>query len=318
MRRSRIALKLSYRCSGRCPYCSYRKALWATRGGRDMPLEMVEWIARRLEDGHHPFEEISLTGGEVTTLPTFPAIARRLTQTGVALGVTTAGWANRVGSWATLLNDISIEKVCVSIDHPDPRLNDAVRGKGSWERAARAVQEAVAARDRLGYPEVTVISVIHRHNIRALESLWMLLKQWRVDRWMPAHLEASARYRALAPSQADLEWLADARVRSIGLHQALGSALDSRTVPDSLVLSGCWPEDQVPNGCAALGRLLIVHPNGGVYGCYGSEHLDIARVGEICGSDFPSFTDLLAKDEARPPEGCARCPEPIQHSNPLR
>lgn len=284
-----------------------------------MALEMVEWIAQRLEkEGSHPFEEISLTGGEVTTLRTFPAIVRRLAQTGMALGVTTAGWSNRNGSWGGLLREIPFAKVGVSIDHPDPQMNDALRGKGSWERAARAVQEAVATRDRFGTPEVTVISVVHRHNIRALESLWTLLNQWRVDRWMPAHLEASARYSALAPSQADLEWLAAARNRSIGFHQSLGSAFDPRTVPDSLILSGCWPDDQAPNGCATLGRLLIVHPNGGVYGCYGSEHSEIAQVGEISGPDFPSFADLLTRAQASPPKGCASCPEPVQHSNPLR
>lgn len=319
MRQSRIALKLCYRCPGTCPYCSCRKTLWSTRGGRDMSLEMIDWIARRLEcDESHPFEEISLTGGEVTTLPTFPAIAERLVQTGMALSVTTAGWSNREGSWAALLSEIPFAKVCISIDHPDPQMNDAIRGKGSWERAARAVRDAVSARDRLGHPEVTVISVIHRQNIRALESLWLLLKQWRVDRWMPAHLEASALYGTLVPSPADLKWLADARLRSDGFHQALGGTLDPQTVPDSLILSGRWPDDQVPNGCATLGRLLIVHPNGGIYGCYGSEHREIARVGEIRDPDFPPFTDLLRKAEAHLPEGCVGCPEPVQYSNPLR
>ncbi|MGB0712968.1 MAG: hypothetical protein ACPGUC_05345, partial [Gammaproteobacteria bacterium] len=89
-------------------------------------------------------------------------------------------------------------------------------------------------------------------------------------------------------------------------------------VPRGLITSGVWPADQVPRGCSTLGRLLIVHPNGAMYGCYGSEHAEVSRLGTISGPDFPPFDTLLALARDNVPDQCARCPEPAQHSNPLR
>lgn len=319
MRRSRLALKLTYRCPGRCPYCDARKNLWKVRGGRDMPLALVERIARRLEsEPNQPFEEVALTGGEATMLKSFPDIARRLSATGLPLGVTTAGWANATGSWAELLTAVPFAKIGISLDHPDRDENDRLRRPGSWGRAVRAISEAVAARDRDGRPEVTVISVIHRHNIGSLEALAAQLNRWRVDRWMPAHLEATARYPDLAPTHADLDGLAAARGRSASLDAALGVAFDEAWVPRRLIIEGLWPEGQARRGCTVLGRLLVVHPNGAVYGCYGSEHAEVKRVGTLGEAQAISFGDLLHMARRTDPALCRGCPEPVQHSNALR
>lgn len=289
------------------------------RGGRDMPMELIEWICRRLEsDARQPFEELHMTGGEVTALKGFPAIVERLAATGLDLGVTTSGWCRAQGSWRELLHRIRFKKFYVSLDHADREANDAIRGPGSWHRAMRAVQEATAARDRLGYPEVNVISVVHRENIRVLKDLWQLLMRWGVDRWMPAHLEAAANYPALVPTQDDLEALARARARSPAFDQAIGDAFDPDHVPSSLIVTGLWPDDLAPKGCSTLGRLLLVHPNGNVYGCYGSEYSEVTLLEQVRGPDFPSFADMLAKATRSVPNTCRHCPEPVQQSNLLR
>nr|VFJ87807.1 MAG: Radical SAM superfamily enzyme, MoaA/NifB/PqqE/SkfB family [Candidatus Kentron sp. LFY] len=317
MRNVRLALKLTYRCPGHCQYCACRKTLWKNRGGLDMSVELLQWICDQLQgDQNQPFEEIHLTGGEVTALEVFPEIARRLTKTGLPLGVTTSGWTRKRGSWEALLSEIPFRKFYVSLDHPDQESNDTVRGKGSWKRALRAIQDGTRIRDQFGYPEVTVISVAHHRNIRKLPKLWFFLKSLHVDRWMPAYLEATENYKNLALTDEDLDWLDSVRAHSPLFSQALGQAFNAEFVPRSLITTGEWPEDRVPKGCSTLGRLLIIHPNGDIYGCYGSEHAAVPTTGRALGKPL-SLNKLLATARAVS-DVCAKCPEPLQQSNLLR
>jgi|GEM_PF-4118180 len=284
-----------------------------------MPIDLIEWICRRLEnETNRNFDELFMTGGEVTALRGFPDIAERLSTSKLPLGVTTSGWCGAQGSWPDLLDKIPFKKFYVSFGHPDIDTNDAVRGSGSWVRAVQAIRDGVAVPDERGYPEVSVISAVHRQNIRALESLWTLLKDWRVDRWMPAYLEAAEAYSAFMPTNEDLDWLAATKERSPQFDIGLGQAFNPTQVPRSLITTGRWPKNQEPHGCDTLGRLLVVHPNGNIYGCYGSEHAELSLLGHIRGPDFPPFGDLLDKAAGSIPGGCEACPEPIQNSLSLR
>lgn len=284
-----------------------------------MPMAMIRWICARLKaDGGHPFEQLHMTGGEPTILDSFQEITARLAETGLPLSITTSGWRHGQDSWKELLAEAPFKQVYLSIDHPNREANDAVRGAGSWDLAMRTLRDSIQMRDMHGYPEITVISVVHRHNIRSLQRMWAFLQELGVDRWMPAHLEATANYADLAPTPEDLEWLDAARTRDPQFGASMGEAFHPESVPRSLIVHGLWPKDQEPHGCTTLGRLLVVHPNGGIYGCYGSEHRESTLLGQITGPDFPPFMQLLATAAHSVPDFCATCPEPVQHSNPLR
>lgn len=284
-----------------------------------MSMEMIEWICSALEaEANPPFDEVHLTGGEVTALASLHEIMERFSATGLPLSVTTSGWCRKQGSWREVLDAVPFRKFYVSLDHVDRAANDAIRGPGSWDRAVRAIKDAVDVRDRKGYPEVSVISVVHRHNILALNELSVALRRWRVDRWMPAYLEAAGNYQDLAPTYDDLEKLNVARKCDPTFDRALGGAFVVGHVPPSLIVTGAWPDEVAPTGCSTLGRLLIIHPSGNVYACYASEYEEVGRVYRISGPEFPPYAEMLAKASRTIPDVCGRCPEPVQHSNPLR
>lgn len=165
---------------------------------------------------------------------------------------------------------------------------------------------------------VSVISVIHRHNILALNELSEALRRWGVDRWMPAHLEAAVNYRDLALTYDDLEKLNVARECSPKFDKALGTAFAVGHVPPSLIVEGMWPEEMVPRNCSTLGRLLIIHPSGNVYACYASEYSEVGLVDKISGPEFAPFSEMLTRASRITPDLCKGCPEPVQHSNKLR
>ena len=154
MRSSRIALKLTYRCPGHCRYCNARKQLWRLRGGQDMPEDLLnDYIKLLVETERHPFQEIHLTGGEISSLPNLTDIVERLQRTGLPLSATTAGWARKYGGWGELLRQIPFHKLYISLDHPNRKINDYIRGSGSWNRAVRAIEEALTSREQRGVPK---------------------------------------------------------------------------------------------------------------------------------------------------------------------
>lgn len=319
MRSLRIALKLTYRCLGRCSYCASRKKLWQARGGRDMPTDLLEACIMMLSNRErHPFQEIHLTGGEITLHPKFSGIARRLQSTGLPLSASSSGWGAKRGGWGELLQRVAFDKLYISLDHPEEKSNDVIRGPGSWGRATRAIKEARAVRDQLGKPEIVVASVIHRHNIRNLEVLLQILRDWGVDRWLPAHLEGSSSLPQLAPSAADWAWLNKRRAENPALNIALGEAFHPTEGLRHLITHGEWPGRQPIPRCTTIGRLAIVHPNGAIYPCYGSEYWEVSPIGKADEMEKLNFRQLLKNAAANPPDACRYCPEPIQNSQPLR
>lgn len=284
-----------------------------------MPIDLIEACSELLSlKASHPFQEIHCTGGEVSTLRDLPKILNLLSQTGLPVSVTTAGWAGRYSGWGELLSRIPLKKIYISLDHPHKEANDAIRGPGSWNRAVRAINECACMHSGDHQLETVVVSVVHRYNIRYLEALVDLLHHMGVKRWLPAYLEGVQYYPDLAPTVSDLDWLARRRRENAVLDHALGDAFSPAVAPQRLITHGEWPEQHLPPPCITLGRLAIVHPNGEIYGCYGSEYEDVARLGDASELKRLHFKELLSRAVASSPYACRRCPEPIQHSQPLR
>lgn len=319
MRKARLDLKLTYRCLGKCLYCQNRKKLWKARGGQDISISLIEQCKKLLtQKCRHPFQEIHFTGGEPTLHPNFIEIVEKLYETGLPLSATSAGWATQDGSWGKLLKRVPFHKTYISLDHANQNANDKIRGPGAWERATNAIREAVIVRDLIGQPEITVVSVVHRKNIDSLDLLASVLQKLGVDRWMPAHLENVNNKSELTPTTDDWARLQDNRRRAIVLDQALGTAFHPEVVPERLITHGEWPDSYTLPTCTTLGRLAIIHPNGSIYACYGSEYKEVSQIGTTDAIDQMDFNDLLLNAAKNPPSICRFCPEPIQRSQTLR
>lgn len=319
MRRCRLALKLTYRCPGLCSYCDERKSLWKVRGGRDMPLTLVDTVLNSLMmPSGHPFEEIHMTGGEISTYPHLEELLRMLGIVDLPLTLTTSGRRPRRVSWGELLLHYPIQKIFLSLDDAEASTNDEIRGNGSHKIALNAIREAVQLRQTIDRPEVTVISVIHRQNVRHLRELIHLLLELDVDRWMPAHLEAVQHNPALALTSSDLRWLKAQCERDSLLQRCLGKTFDPDFVPWKLLVNGGIPVGQPTLPCSTIGRLAIVHPGGNVYPCYGSEHAQVPLLTNLVDDPYPDWHALMTSAIDSRFDVCRACPEPLQASRPLR
>lgn len=79
---------------------------------------------------------IDISGGEPLLLRDLPRLADRLAAGGLAVSVTTNGW-HLVRRAAELAD--RVDAIRVSLDGPDPRAHDALRGEGSFSQAMAGI-----------------------------------------------------------------------------------------------------------------------------------------------------------------------------------
>ncbi|PID73634.1 MAG: heme biosynthesis protein [Desulfobacterales bacterium] len=118
-----------------------------------------------------------LLGGEPSLHPDLPAIIRSARSLGYAsITVDTNGYL-----FHDLLNRITpaeLDVISFSLDGPDPKTNDAMRGEGVFETCVAGLRRAVAA----GF-STSLIYTVSRANIHELHRMPSLLETWGVDRF---------------------------------------------------------------------------------------------------------------------------------------
>lgn len=316
MRSKRLALKITYDCPGHCLYCTPRKKLWKTRGGQYMQKELIDRIFETLSlQDFGIFEEIQLSGGEPSSYKHIKYLLSSCMNSGLPVSITTSGWADTKGSWRDIFTEFHVDKFYISLDDINPYQNDHIRGAGSHKRALKAIHDALISRDITGWPEITIISVIHHLNIHHLKELARYIRDSGVNRWMPAYLECISDNKDLALTINDLLWLQKERTREPFLDRLLGYTFKNEHIPWNILVDGVLPKHIKTKKCPSLGRLAIIHPNGNVYSCYGSEYKEIKPIASFFEGQSPCLRDALSisRQAARYP-GCSTCLEPYQQS----
>jgi uncharacterized radical SAM superfamily Fe-S cluster-containing enzyme len=137
---SRLWLYTNFDCNLHCDYCCVRSSPKAPR--RELGLARVQQIAS--EAAALGVAEFFLTGGEPFLLPD---IAEILTAcTAVAPTTVLTNGALVVGRRFEALRSVRKDRLTlqISLDSPTPELHDLHRGKGTWERALKAIELARA------------------------------------------------------------------------------------------------------------------------------------------------------------------------------
>jgi len=137
---SRLWLYTNFDCNLHCDYCCVRSSPKAPR--RELGLARVQRIAS--EAAALGVGEFFLTGGEPFLLPD---IAEILTAcTAVAPTTVLTNGALLVGGRFEALRSVRNDRLTlqISLDSPTPELHDLHRGKGTWERALKAIDLARA------------------------------------------------------------------------------------------------------------------------------------------------------------------------------
>jgi len=137
---SRLWLYTNFDCNLHCDYCCVRSSPKAPR--RELGLARVQQIAS--EAAALGVAEFFLTGGEPFLLPD---IAEILTAcTAVAPTTVLTNGALVVGRRFEALRSVRKDRLTlqISLDSPTPELHELHRGKGTWERALKAIELARA------------------------------------------------------------------------------------------------------------------------------------------------------------------------------
>jgi pyruvate-formate lyase-activating enzyme len=137
---SRLWLYTNFDCNLHCDYCCVRSSPKAPR--RELGLARVQRIAG--EAAALGVAEFFLTGGEPFLLPDIAEILAACTA--VAPTTVLTNGALLVGRRFEALRSARNDRLTlqISLDSPTPELHDLHRGKGTWERALKAIDIARA------------------------------------------------------------------------------------------------------------------------------------------------------------------------------
>lgn len=185
-----LELQVTDRCNLRCAHC------YLGAGGKtDLP---VASIAKVLEEFQRMQGlRVMLTGGEPTLHPQFDAINAILPRYACRFVLFTNGTLMS----PQRLESLNVQELQVSIDGMRAG-HEAIRGAGSYDRAMSTVREAL----KLGM-QVSVSTMIHRHNLAEFDGMDELFKalgvrDWTVDAPTPEGALKENPRLALSPGEA--------------------------------------------------------------------------------------------------------------------
>lgn len=157
-----VKMKLVWDCNLRCGMCNH----W--RSKREPPLDIARLKTIVDELVALGSRKIHLSGGEPTLHPDLETLIAHMSKRGLRVTMTTnATLITRERSRS--LAEAGLRGVNISLDSPDPRLHDRIRGvKGAWKRAIKGFRYL---RRRMKKGKVRVNTVVGRLNYASLVDL---------------------------------------------------------------------------------------------------------------------------------------------------
>lgn len=153
-----LVLMLTRRCNLKCRTC-----LRGAAADEDLAPELIDGLfSQAVKMG---FRAVCLTGGEPILHPDFERIVGKAAAAGLRLVVVTNG--QRYEDYLEVLEPVrrKVAFVAVSLDSHRREVNDAIRGKGVFDRAVAAARAFRLS----GYP-LKISHVVTRENFRGLRS----------------------------------------------------------------------------------------------------------------------------------------------------
>lgn len=171
-----VKIKLTWRCNLRCQMCN----VWRQARGKELGPRRLHALAGELAD--LGCRKVHLTGGEVLLRDDIYDLIGYLTDEGMRVNLTTNG--TLLDREAALrLIDRGLRGVSVSIDSPERRVHDRIRGKGAWKRTVKGLQSLSRERERRGAKlRIRVNTVISRTNYDSLAGLATFAHELGADR----------------------------------------------------------------------------------------------------------------------------------------
>ncbi|MEW5818332.1 MAG: PqqD family peptide modification chaperone, partial [Spirochaetota bacterium] len=138
-------------CNLRCVHCyNYDKyaAPNCTTGTDLTPNEALETVRKIADFG---FEQIHFLGGEPLFRKDILEIFAEAVKRGLRVTVNSNGTLI-TPAMAERLVDVGVQQMAISLDGPEPKSNDEIRGEGTFEKVRRGVECLVQENERRGKP----------------------------------------------------------------------------------------------------------------------------------------------------------------------
>lgn len=157
-----VKIKLVWTCNLRCGMCNH----W--REKQEKPLHLDQFKAIVDELAALGCQKIHITGGEPTLYPDLVDLIRHIRQYDIRVNMTTNATLITKEK-ARALAEAGLHRVNISLDSPDRRVHDRVRGvKGAWKKTTKAARYL---RRRLKKGQVCINTVVGRSNYQSLAGL---------------------------------------------------------------------------------------------------------------------------------------------------
>jgi mycofactocin radical SAM maturase len=289
-----LTWEVTYGCNLACIHC-------LSSSGRRDPRELSTAEARSVIDELSDMQVfyVNIGGGEPTIRPDFYELVSYAVERGVGVKFSTNGTTIDPAR-AAQLAAMDYVDVQISIDGADAETNDAVRGRGSFASARRAMDHLAAA----GFGPFKISVVATRHNVPQLDAFEALAEsygaQLRLTRLRPSGRGADT-WNELHPT-------ADQQVT---LYRWLLDRPGVLTGDSFFHLSALGEPLPGLNLCGAGRVVCLIDPVGDVYACPFVLHPEFkaGSVREAGGfravwKSSPLFTDLRQEGSAG---ACASC-----------
>jgi MoaA/NifB/PqqE/SkfB family radical SAM enzyme len=269
-----IFMHLLTACNLSCRHCYINPG---EHGTEMVPRQALENWLQLFYHEKKPTNVIFL-GGEPTLHPDLPHAIRLAKKLGYAsVTVDTNGFLFH--DFLSQIKPAELDFLSFSLDGPNPKVNDALRGEGVFETCSKNLQKAVAA----GF-NVSLIYTVSRFNIKYLHEMVPLLAEWGVKRFFIQVIGIRGKTAKnggdkwqLAPG----EWLAEIpKVAAAAAAEGI-----------SVVYPKVFLEPDEKFECAGrVAENYFIFPNGRVYQC------------PLC-EDYPVHGYMLVNDRLIPNTG---------------
>ncbi|MBN2482651.1 MAG: radical SAM protein [Candidatus Omnitrophica bacterium] len=171
-----VYVSLSHRCTYRCKMCGVVKILQnyelTTERVKHVFDEIAQWRAK---------SEVVLTGGE-------PFLRKDIFDI-IAYGIRKNIHIESVSNGALIDQELAVKimscglhNIAVSLDGVSPETHDAIRAKGSFDKAVNALRNLVQAKRRSGHgPQISVWTTIMNENVTELYEMIALVREVGVE-----------------------------------------------------------------------------------------------------------------------------------------
>jgi len=134
MSQGKINFELTGRCNLTCTHCLRDKSL-----KNELPLSLIKKALREVKA--YGIDRISFTGGEPLVYSRFRELVEFSADQGFRIALVTNGIF--LPGFVKFLNlpeiKALLDRICISLEGPEPEANDRIRGKGSFEKALQGI-----------------------------------------------------------------------------------------------------------------------------------------------------------------------------------